>query len=695
MNMMNSHGGHGGHVSISLASSNWEHVKSHLVITLFIIASGLAKLCFHKAHWLSSRLPESCLLIILGVAFGGLLHLNGMDGMENDRVLPDFTSDIFFLYLLPPIILEASWSLYNKNFFSNIRAILLLAVVGTVLNFLLIGALLVAVVKLELTTYDITPIQTFLFASLISAVDPVAVLSIFTEVGVNPHLYFLVFGESLLNDGVAVVLYKMMTTFTSMEHMKLDVSIGDIGLGCLSFLTIAFGGLAVGVVYGLLTSIVTRFTQDVRIIEPLALFCGGYLAYISAEAVHWSGIISLIGCGLTQAHYAFKNISTESKTTVNYFIKMLSSTSDCIIFLYLGIAWFSNKLVWDTGFVLWTIFFCLIVRFLITYILSLAINWVRGGIHPISASEMFVMAYGGLRGAVGFSLVITIAKDEVGEPVFDMLVTTTLVVVMQTVFLQGSTIKWLVNKLQIEKDSETNSLMLDTNNRLFEHIMSYIECVSGKNGHHYYQDKFVSLDEKYLKKIFCAPEAEHDMLSLLSSLPSLTDHYFNLYGPSIVSGQDLSRSQSGYDNPLLEDDSGKTRVININDEESKLQARNSLKKGLAYDPVNKFHAVVDKSLIRTKDRDMVHHLKLRRDTTRRLRRRVLTDAQHSPDNERIQRKSMSMKEPRRKESNEEDLDEVGRMKRIHDEFRRKKVATGSMRTNVREGQLKRSESTGL
>ena len=660
---------------------------------MFIIASGLAKLCFHKAHWLSSRVPESCLLIILGVAFGGLLHLKEKDlhdsnSYENDRVLPDFTSDIFFLYLLPPIILEASWSLYNKNFFSNIRAILLLAVVGTVLNFLLIGGLLVAVVKLELTTYAITPIQTFLFASLISAVDPVAVLSIFTEVGVNPHLYFLVFGESLLNDGVAVVLYKMMTTFTSMEHLGLDVSIGDIGLGCLSFLTIAFGGLAVGVVYGLLTSIVTRFTQDVRIIEPLALFCGGYLAYISAEAVHWSGIISLIGCGLTQAHYAFKNISTESKTTVNYFIKMLSSTSDCIIFLYLGIAWFSNKLVWDTGFVLWTIFFCLIVRFLITYILSLAINWVRGGIHPISASEMFVMAYGGLRGAVGFSLVITIAKEEVGGQVFDMLVTTTLVVVMQTVFLQGSTIKWLVNKLQIEKDSETANLMVETNNRLFEHIMSGIESISGKSGQYYYQDKFVWLDENYLKKIFCAPEAEHDMLSLLSSLPCLTDHYFNLYGPSLVSAQDLS-------NPGIEDDSGKTRVININDEESKLQARNSLKKGLAYDPVNKFHAVVDRSLIRTKDRDMVHHLKKRRDTTKRLRRRVLTDDQHSPDNERLQRKSMSMKEPRRKESNEEDLDEVERMKRIHDEFRRKKVTTGSMRTNVREGQLKRSESTGL
>ena len=89
-------------------------------------------------------------------------------------MLPEFTSDMFFLYLLPPIILEASWSLYNNNFFSNIRAILLFAVVGTIINFLLIGGLLKAVVDSEyVTTTSLSTIHIFLYASLISAVDPV------------------------------------------------------------------------------------------------------------------------------------------------------------------------------------------------------------------------------------------------------------------------------------------------------------------------------------------------------------------------------------------------------------------------------------------------------------------------------------------------------------------------------------------
>merc|ERR1711952_54779 len=108
-------------------------------------------------------------------------------------------------------------------------------------------------------------------------VPKVAVLSIFAEVGVNPHLYFLVFGESLLNDGVAVVLYNMMKTFAGLEHAGRAVTAADLLLGCCSFLTVAVGGLAVGLVCGLLTSLLTRATRGLRIIEPLALFCGGYL----------------------------------------------------------------------------------------------------------------------------------------------------------------------------------------------------------------------------------------------------------------------------------------------------------------------------------------------------------------------------------------------------------------------------------
>lgn len=163
---------------------------------------------------------------------------------------PKFTPELFFDFLLPPIILEAAYSLYNKAFFDNLQTILLYAVVvssspsyltalnvlylsaqGTLFNFLVIGGLLIAVdslggmgemppievANLTLTNYTISPVEVFTFTSIISAVDPVAVLAIFSEVGVNSDLYYMVFGESLLNDGVAVVLYNMMNNFAGIE----------------------------------------------------------------------------------------------------------------------------------------------------------------------------------------------------------------------------------------------------------------------------------------------------------------------------------------------------------------------------------------------------------------------------------------------------------------------------------------------
>jgi NhaP-type Na+/H+ or K+/H+ antiporter len=190
----------------------------------------------------------------------------------------------------------------------------------------------------------------------------------------------------LFSDGVAVVLYTMMNTFCEISFSGAAVSASDIALGVVSFGTVALGGLTVGIIIGFLTALITKTTSEVRVVEPLALFGMAYLSYVVAELFHWSGIISLIGCGLVQvrpssiyhigmsmlylhmylsrqAHYSFKNISKKSYTTVKYFIKMLSATMDCIIFLFLGIALVDGQHYWHTGFVVWTVSFTLICRF--------------------------------------------------------------------------------------------------------------------------------------------------------------------------------------------------------------------------------------------------------------------------------------------------------------------------------------------
>lgn len=318
-----------------------------------------------------------------------------------------------------------------------------MAVIGTTLNFFLIGSLLSAVFNIgamgeirglannSTEGYPLSIFEILLFAALISAVDPVAVLAIFEEVGVNPALYFLVFGESLLNDGVAVVFYKTMNTLNTINSSGVDIEATQYLLGFLSFFTVALGGLFVGIFVGLISALITRTTRDVRVMEPLAIIGTAALAYFGAELFHWSGIISLIGCGLTQKHYTFKNVSEKSRTTVTYFVKMASSTSDIVIFLFLGKALVSDDHVWHTGFVVWTISFCLICRFFSVYGLVWIANRYR--IKKINLQEQFIMAYGGLRGAVGFSLVVMISEDVKPRQMF---ITTTLAVTMFTIFFQ-------------------------------------------------------------------------------------------------------------------------------------------------------------------------------------------------------------------------------------------------------------------
>lgn len=148
---------------------------------------------------ISSIVPESCLLIVVGLLVGGLIKGVG-------ETPPILQSDIFFLFLLPPIILDAGYFLPLRQFTENLGTILIFAVVGTLWNAFFLGGLMYAVCLVGGEQINnIGLLENLLFGSIISAVDPVAVLAVFEEIHINELLHILVFGESLLNDAVTVV----------------------------------------------------------------------------------------------------------------------------------------------------------------------------------------------------------------------------------------------------------------------------------------------------------------------------------------------------------------------------------------------------------------------------------------------------------------------------------------------------------
>ncbi|XP_026885980.2 sodium/hydrogen exchanger 1b isoform X1 [Electrophorus electricus] len=476
---------------------NYDHVRKPFEISLWILLASLMKLGFHYIPRVSSVVPESCVLIVVGLLVGGLIRLLG-------ETLPVLDTQLFFLCLLPPIILDAGYFLPTRPFTENLGTILVFAVVGTVWNSFFIGVVLYGVCQIEgeqLAAVDL--LACLLFGSIASAVDPVAVLAVFEEIHINELLHILVFGESLLNDAVTVVLYHLFEEFAS----EGQVTVVDACLGMVCFFVVAFGGILVGTVFGLVAAVTSRFTAHSRVIEPLFVFLYSYMAYLSAEVFHLSGIMALIACGVVMRPYVEANISHKSYTTVKNVLKMWSSVSETLIFIFLGVSTVAGPHSWNWAFVIITIFLCLISRVMGVVGLTFIINKFR--MVKLTGKDQFIVAYGGLRGAIAFSLAFLLPSDHF--PMKNMFLTAIITLIFFTVFVQGMTIRPLVDLLAVKKKKQTKfTINEEIHSQFINHMLSGIENVCGHYGHHHWRDKLSRFNKYYVKKWLIAGERSQE-----------------------------------------------------------------------------------------------------------------------------------------------------------------------------------------
>ncbi|XP_021348881.1 Na(+)/H(+) exchanger beta-like [Mizuhopecten yessoensis] len=515
------------HHRVEVFEIRYHDMREPFLFTLVVLIAAVSKIGFHYANKLSSIVPESCLLCIVGTVFGAIIFLTG----SGEDLRAFFTPDTFFNYLLPPIILESAFCLYDRAFTDNIGTILIFAVFGTIAACGLVGLSLIGLQSASVMEYVGAPVQLLVFSALVVAVDPVAVLAVFNEVGVNRVLYFLVFGESLLNDGVTVVLYNVLQAYNLILKER-AITVEDILLGVLKFVVVCFGGLAVGLIVGVLCSLLTKYTNTTKVIEPVVIFGMAYTAFLVAEMFHFSGIISLIGCGLIQMAYSLPNLTNKSQITVKFFSRVLSTTSEIIIFLFLGLM-VVRPLSWSTALTLWTVLLITAYRFLVVFSVSSLINrFDRHSVRKIPYDEMFIMSYGGIRGAVCFSLVALLDKD--AFPMKDTFVTSTLFVIFFTVFIQGATIRPFVTLLRVKLASKSveASLVEELMSHVNDHVMAGIEEIIGNEGRNSMREWFYHWDEKYIRSILLRDhdlnEVQYEILQCYEKLV-MKEHYKNLH----------------------------------------------------------------------------------------------------------------------------------------------------------------------
>ncbi|CAL8107944.1 unnamed protein product [Calicophoron daubneyi] len=502
-----------------VADWKFDEYQEHVCLMFFLLCVIGLRMVYQRIPLINSWIPESLILLVAGIIFGAAIRFSSMFNWN-------LSPNLFFHYLLPPIILDSSYALYNSQIFDYIFTILLFAVCGTVMNFVIIAGIMYgAYVAGAYGSWNLDfDLKTFLlFSSLIVAVDPVAVLAIFQDIGVNLGLYYMVFGEALLNDAVTIVLYQVMITFSGLPA----ITPHHVLLAFLSVFTVSLGGLLVGSVVGVITCFITRAKSSLGAATVLIL---GYFSYIMGDCFGWSGIISMIACGLIQTAYAFHNISRVSVVLVTKVTKLVAQLSESVIFLFIGLEVSARNFEWYTGLYLWCLFGCLVARLLTVLVLSGMINHLMKIEPKISLTEQVILIYGGLRGAVCFCLADLIKPHfflRDGEHKREILVMTTLFIIFFTVAVMGMTMKPLVQWLKVPMRKEQKlSLFHQLNNHVVEECMSAIEAISGERGRNAIRDWFFRIDDKYIRKwLQRDPETHNQKIVRMYEKIALKLHY--------------------------------------------------------------------------------------------------------------------------------------------------------------------------
>ncbi|XP_013176282.1 PREDICTED: sodium/hydrogen exchanger 7 isoform X9 [Papilio xuthus] len=347
-----------------------------------------------------------------------------------------FDPEIFFNIILPPIIFHAGYCLKRKYFFRNLGAILTFAMVGTALSALVIGSLMYGCVQLmpKSLAASFTFLDTLYFGALISPTDPLTVLAIFSQLKVDVNLYAMIFGESVLNDAVALVLSGAIQNYEKRYSndggFEITAFLGAIG----DFIGIFSLSLLIGALMGCFTALMTKFThvRDWPLLESALFVLMSYAAFLIAEVCELTGVVAVLFCGICQAHYTYNNLSADSRNRTKQLFELLNFLAENFIFTYIGVSMFTfPKHHFDPWFIIAGFITSTLGRAVNIYPLSFLLNLGRKP--PIPMNFQHMLFFSGLRGAMSFALAI---RNTVSEARQAMLTTTSLIVIA-TVVLQG------------------------------------------------------------------------------------------------------------------------------------------------------------------------------------------------------------------------------------------------------------------
>uniref|UniRef100_A0A453AS02 Cation/H+ exchanger transmembrane domain-containing protein n=1 Tax=Aegilops tauschii subsp. strangulata TaxID=200361 RepID=A0A453AS02_AEGTS len=287
-------------LSGALGTSDHASVVS---ITLFV---ALLCACIVLGHLLEENrwLNESITALIIGLCTGVVILMTTKG--KSSHVLV-FSEDLFFIYLLPPIIFNAGFQVKKKQFFRNFMTITLFGAVGTMMSFFTISLAAIAIFsRMNIGTLDVSDFLAI--GAIFSATDSVCTLQVLNQ-DETPFLYSLVFGEGVVNDATSVVLFNALQNFDP-NQIDAIVILKFLGNFCYLFVSSTFLGVFTGLLsaYVIKKLYIGRHSTDREVALVMLM---AYLSYMLAELLDLSGILTVFFCGIVMSHYTWHNV-TES-----------------------------------------------------------------------------------------------------------------------------------------------------------------------------------------------------------------------------------------------------------------------------------------------------------------------------------------------------------------------------------------------
>ncbi len=356
------------------------------------------------------RIPYTVGLVLVGF------------GLSLIRQVPllNISPDIILALLVPPLVFEAAFHLNLDDLRRDLVLVLVLAVPGVILTTLVVGGIVWAAAGVSLA-------YAMVFGALIAATDPVAVVALFRTIGAPKRLQVLLEGESLLNDGTAIVLFNLMLVVAVSGKFNLGESV-------LQFVVTAGGGLLVGAIIGVLVSqVIGRI--DNYLIETTLTTLVAYGAYLIAEyGFGVSGVLAVVAAGLASGKIGPRGMSPTTRIVVFNFWEYAAFVANSFIFLIIGMQIDPAMLVENGAAIVWSILAVLLARAVMIF----GLGWLG---RPVPLPWKAVLFWGGLRGAISLALALSLSPELPGRSQIQAMA---FGVVLFTLVVEGLTMKPLL-----------------------------------------------------------------------------------------------------------------------------------------------------------------------------------------------------------------------------------------------------------